>query len=429
MRVLKRNPWLAGLGALLAMIVLSAQVATADTSTDRGGSIIVFPKVIADGTRDTLIQISNLNNGLVFAHCLYLDASPENPFLPVNPVTNPRRCQERDFFIRLTRQQPTIWRASTGRLVSALDTVGTCEDVDLAGATRQNCPGFDPGNVPNLFAGPTAPFEGHLLCIQVDGSGAPVGGNALKGEAFLESVGVDPVAPGGDGVVSAYNAISIAGIEPDTDAVLNLDGVEYSACPDQLRFTHLAEGGADPVVPDYSATTELTLLPCTIDYETQTPPRVTLQFLVWDDMEIPTSFGSELNCWFDSFLSDINGGTPWDPSNSTTYMTQVRPSNGNVCRGGTTEYQDCTSDDDCLGGGVCAPNSGVLGVAETFRYIAPDGAFTGSSAINLHVLGTRENDQIFLESGVSGVCIGGLNAGNPCNGPMECPEGECSLDN
>src|SRR5258706_14271580 len=132
MRVVKRNPWLAGLGALLAMLTLSVGTATADTSADRGGSIIVFPKVISDGTRDTLIQISNLNNSVVFAHCMYLDASPEIPGLPVGPG-NPRRCQERDFAITLTRQQPTVWRVSTGRLLDNFDSIiGACEHVNLA---------------------------------------------------------------------------------------------------------------------------------------------------------------------------------------------------------------------------------------------------------------------------------------------------------
>src|SRR4051812_42102203 len=103
MRVLMRNPWLMSLGVLFAGLTLSARTASADASTDRGGSIILFPKVISDGTRDTLIQISNLNNVVVYAHCMYLDASPEVPGLPVSPA-NPRRCQERDFSITLTRQ-------------------------------------------------------------------------------------------------------------------------------------------------------------------------------------------------------------------------------------------------------------------------------------------------------------------------------------
>jgi hypothetical protein len=203
--------------------------------------------------------------------------------------------------------------------------------------------------------------------------------------------------------------------------VLQLDGLEYAQCPDALRFTHLAEGVQDPVVPEVTATTELTVVPCTINYESQVRPLVTLQFLVWDDTELSQSTSTLLDCWFNEDLSDI--GTLWGPTRSTTYQTQVRPGAGNRCRGGEREYQLCTDDDQCLGG-LCQPSSGLLGVAETFR-VREDSSLTGSSAINLHMIGTRESDTIFLQTGVLGVCDAGPNVGNPCTGDMECPDGAC----
>ena len=419
MGVVRRNPWLAGLGALLAVSVLSARTASADASSDRGGSIIAFPKVISDGTRDTLIQISNVSNAVVFAHCMYLDASREIPTAPPGP-NNPRRCQERDFTITLTRQQPTVWRVSTGRLLNNFDSIiGACEITNQAGADRQSCPGIDPGNVINVGTN----FEGHLLCVVTDASGAPLGGDSLKGEAIIESV----AAAGQDGLISAYNAVSISqgtdGVQPDS--VLDLDGLEYAQCPDALRFTALAEGVRDPVVPAVTATTELTLMPCTIDYETQARPAVTLQFSVWDDTELEQSVSTTLDCWFNEDLSDI--GSLWNPLRSTTYQTRVRPSTGNRCRGGdpTLEYSLCTSDDQC-GGGQCLPSSGLLGVAETFR--TPDGGLTltGSSAINLHAVGTRQSDTIYLQTGRLGVCSGGVNDGGTCTTDAECPpDGTC----
>lgn len=421
MRVLKRIQWLASLGALLAM-ALSTGAARADVTTDRGGSIIAFPKVISDGTRDTLIQISNLNNRITFAHCMYLDASPEIPGLPVGP-TNPRRCIERDFVIRLTRQQPTFWRVSTGRLLNNFDgTVGECVEVDQFGATRQNCPGFDPGNVINVGTS----FEGHLVCVETDSSGAPIGGDGLKGEALIESV----AAGGGDGVISMYNALSISqGIDgPNGDNVLELDGIEYAQCPEQLRFTHLAEGLQDPVVGDAFpaiTSTDLTLMPCTLNYESQAVPLDTLQFVVWDDTELQQSITTGLTCWFDSPLSAISA-TAWLPSRSTTYQTSVRPATGFRCRFGLPEleYQFCTSDDDCGPGGQCLPSPGLVGVAETSRTL-DDGSTSGSSAINLHMIGTRVTDTIVLQTGQSGSCVGGVNEGNPCTTPAECPGGTC----
>lgn len=424
MGVRKRIPWLAGIGALVLAAAM-ATPATAAVATDRGGSIIAFPKVISDGTRDTLIQISNITNAIVFAHCMYLDASAEIPGLPVGPG-NPRRCVERDFTIRLTRQQPTIWRVSTGRLLNNFDgTVGECEDIDQFGAIRQNCPGFDPGNVINVGT----QFEGHLLCVVTDASGAPIGSDALKGEAIIESV----LAAGQDGLISAYNAVAIQqGTEgPDGNQQLELDGVEYSQCPAVLRFTHPAEGLVDPVLEDQGliafTTTDVTLMPCTINYESQAIPEVVLQLLVWDDMELVQSLSTRLVCWYDEFLSDI--GTAWDPDRSTTYMTQIRPQDGDRCRFGLPEleYSFCTSDDDCGPGGQCLPASGVVGVAETFRVLEdPADVLTGSSAINLHTLGTRETDTITLQTGGGGVCVGGINDGLSCTTDAECPpDGDC----
>src|SRR5262245_31948963 len=74
MRGFKRSPWLFGLGVLLAIPVLFGGQAKADVHTDQGGSLILFPKVIADGTRDTIIKITNKSNMPAFAHCFYTNA-------------------------------------------------------------------------------------------------------------------------------------------------------------------------------------------------------------------------------------------------------------------------------------------------------------------------------------------------------------------
>jgi hypothetical protein len=407
----------------LVAVLIGVNVAQAGVTSDRGGSILAFPKVVSDGTRDTLIQISNVLNQVTTAHCMYLDASPTIPGLPVGP-NNPRRCVERDFTIRLTRQQPTIWRVSTGRLLNSLDdVVGQCTTVDQAGAERQNCPGFDPGNIINLGT----QFEGHLLCVVTDASGTPIGSDALKGEAIIESV----AAAGQDGLISAYNALAFqAGTEgPNGDQILELDGIEYSQCPEFLRFTHPAEGLIDPVLETQEVlafdTTAVTLMPCTLNYNSQAIPEVVLQLLVWDDMELFQSLNTTLTCWYDEFLSDVLAGTPWDPDRSTTYMTQIRTQDGDRCRFGPPEIENsfCTSDADC-DGGLCLDSSGVIGVAETFRELE-DGTLTGSSAVNLHTLGTRVTDTIVLQTATEGQCVGGANEGDPCFIDEDCPGGTC----
>src|SRR5574341_1532276 len=188
MRMMKWNRCLgmvatAALGSLL--VAGSAPAVEQDISTERSGSVVIYPKVIWDGTRDTVIQISNTRNPMVHALCFYINAALVRPDLPPGP-TNPPQWAETDFTIWLTRQQPTHWVVSSGRRVNLNDAFGS----DAAG--------IDPGAIPPVPVG----FEGELKCIQVDDADAPSPGNKLKGHAILRRT---------DGDVSSYNAIALQG--------------------------------------------------------------------------------------------------------------------------------------------------------------------------------------------------------------------------
>src|SRR5262245_57867284 len=104
-----------------AAVLIALGVASADVTTERGSSIIIFPKVLSDSTGvqtkfpvETIIQISNTSNSLVFVHCFYVRATPDNPDLPPSAV-NPPQWTEIDFDIVLTKQQPTHWEVGPGR--------------------------------------------------------------------------------------------------------------------------------------------------------------------------------------------------------------------------------------------------------------------------------------------------------------------------
>ena len=127
MRVQKRSPWLAGLGMVLAVLALSGARARADISSDKAGSVVVFPKVIADGTRDTLISLTNTSNMQAYAHCEYVlgtgfCAISGNTCSTLFDCTGgvgdlcETNWQIGNFDVILMRQQPTIWRVSTGRV-------------------------------------------------------------------------------------------------------------------------------------------------------------------------------------------------------------------------------------------------------------------------------------------------------------------------
>jgi len=242
--------------AALAGLGLWTNPALARVTTEQSASILVFPKVIADGTRDTIIQITNTSNNMRHAHCFYVNGAPTVPGVPVcDPSTpgclNPPLWTEIDFDIWLTRQQPTHWVVSRGRLFEPRDATcrtDSCDPATTGGPTVSSpqafadcCDaGIDPGRVP-----PVPPdFTGELKCIEVDASGFPVPGNALKGEATLE----DPRT----GDVSKYNAIGIKGFDTNNmDGTLCLGGgvtnecptgAEYEACPSLWILDHPAVG-------------------------------------------------------------------------------------------------------------------------------------------------------------------------------------------
>jgi len=308
---------LMGLAALVGL-GLVAQPASAKVTTEQSASILVFPKVIADGTRDTVIQITNTSNNMRHAHCFYVNGGLTDPTLPPGPL-NPPLWTEIDFDIWLTKQQPTHWVVSRGRLDNPLDSpcsrTVSCDSA-TSGTPDADCcdAGFDPGRVP-----PVVPdFVGELKCIEVDASGFPVPGNALKGEATIEEVG--------SGDVSKYNAIGLKGFDSnDMNGTLCLGGgvtaacpmgAEYEACPQTWLLDSPSIGAPDLVASSQpfcsgedcstSVDTNLTVVPCTENFETQNPQPVTLQFAITNEFEQTFSASTTFTCWGSFNLDQIN---------------------------------------------------------------------------------------------------------------------------
>jgi len=341
---MRRQRGLVGLVGLAALFGAGmAGPAAAAVTTEQSASILVFPKVVSDGNRDTIIQITNTSNSMRHAHCFYVNGALANPDLPPGPK-NPPLWTEIDFDIWLTKQQPTHWVVSTGRLDNPLDescrgrshcatgvmdphgtnsAAGGYQYSGISGSDDADCcdAGFDPGRVPPVVPG----FTGELKCIEVDAGGRPLPGNALKGEATLVTVS--------DGDVSKYNAIGLKGFDTnDGNGVLCLGGdvspdcpagSEYEACPAVWIVDHAAVGAPDRVVeqqsfctspPCSSVTTNLTVVPCTQNFELQTAPLVTLQFRIYNEFEQFFSASTTVNCWgsYDLGAEDprLNGINP-----------------------------------------------------------------------------------------------------------------------
>jgi hypothetical protein len=502
MGVLKRKSWLAHVGVALALVVLSGARAGAvvgqisGTATDRAGTLILFPKVIADGTRDTMIQITNTMNTERQAHCIYVNGAgvcstsfalcapppARESGCPVPGETCDPAWQELNFDISLTRQQPTIWRVSTGRTVNpADDENGNCTETIVGGIPRQSCPGIDPGfDVPP----PAQPFRGELKCHETDSNGgAPMAGNAFKGEAILETLGSQPPQ------VSEYNSINIeadsAAVGQNTaDLALKLNGAEYNVCPDEIEFSnyaHLAQdpiaaaapgglcdsgglcsGGSNPGDPctlpggaeclggtciGCPVRTEITFIPCTQNFELGIPIPTTVQIRSIDELETSQSTAFTLDCWANLSLDDLSSSI-FNEFNRGDYLkTRVFAASGRRClagsrvnlagspcdaindptacggdpqncQGGTCAVPTCTAAADCGAGGVCGPQPGVLAIIEEFHEW--DGSLAGAAAA-----GTAASNGHMIGQR-AGLCRN--NLATSCTSAADCGDaGTCRL--
>jgi len=298
-------------------------------TTVEGASVIVFPRIIVDGTWDTVIQISNTASRPAYAHCFYVNGALTDPGLPPGPA-NPPLWTQTDFAIVLPqRQQPTHWVVSTGRLDNPNDVAcrfaGQAKPCDpqTSGTDHADCcdSGYDPGNVPPVVSG----FTGELRCIEEDASGAPWSGNALVGFATLTHLA--------SGEVVKYPAIGLPGYETnDADGTLCLGGAsrdgcahgaEYGSCPQTWVLSHPSDYDERAVDGDARATA-ITVVPCGENFVTQTPSPQTLQFRVTNEFEQSFSAATTITCWASLRLSDVNAVFQRASQGGEWAQTQVR---------------------------------------------------------------------------------------------------------
>ncbi len=423
MRTVKWSALLSGFcGIAVALGVLTSS-AHAIVTTERGASILAFPKVLATDGADTIIQIANTSNNMVHARCFYVNAAPDSFGRPQWNVT--------DFQIWLTKQQPTSWQASTGRFVNQNDLCDNVANGELANLFEpdENCAqaGLDPGAIPPL----PGDFTGELKCIEVDPSGNPIGGNHLKGEATVKSRS----AGGYD--TAKYNALGILGTEiagetgdelllnqpSDTEDVIG----QYNSCPNELIVNHFSELSTDPAVaaagrgglcaPEAAGgatstmvsnadactsdadcdegdecmnapaigldptgnvvsmtsanLTELTLIPCSQNFEepftSVAENAVTVQMVTYNEFEQRTSFSTTVECWKKFFMFQLD--SPFSPENSQfSYNVQ-----------GTLGLQTVLS--------PIAEEGGILGVAGIVR--SDSSGVQARTLMNIHMVGDK----------------------------------------
>jgi hypothetical protein len=424
--------------------------AGADVTSDRPGSVVIWPKVIADGTRDTLITLTNTRNEQAYAHCEYINgigicrlsgqyctlpteaAAPDALPCPggVTDVCD-LNWQAENFDVILTHQQPTIWRVSTGRVDDPTLGPGTeCEQFGYP--ERQSCPGFfQVGQV----LPPVQPFRGEVLCIQTAMDGSAVASNGLKGEATIETLGSTQI--------SKYNSVNIRADQPPVSnpSILELNGVDpasalnvYNACPESQEFTNYARGADDFVAPSINpsacavtgcpVTTEITVAPCRYDFEDAIPTRFGVHVDYTNEFEQTLSVDRSFTCWTTFTLQNLGFS---NVAGSTFQRTRLTNSQTGLCIQGDADLINtpCSSDGACGTNGVCAPPPGILSVVEEFHdsdvtLLAPAPEFRGTDAAN--AFSVDANGDGFI--GKRGLCRVGRTA---CTSNAGCATGLCRL--
>lgn len=408
--------WALCAGASLAVLV---GVAQARSTTNRPASIVVWPKIIVDSSgvlfgvpTDTKVMLSNTNStGIKQAHCFYINATGHCSN-DGSACRDSRDCElaecipswsETDFDVILTQEQPLAWYASDGlsRGQFPLEGPFRCNPpfVNLQCFTDAQCPtnvGCNTGQS-NLGSAippaPEDPFIGALVCIQYTGGSQSepdqtATRDRLYGDATI--VRLVPEIPGFPflGIIvdpARYNAIGLEarGIPVAGGQLVLADDGNYESCPGVLILSHLFDGAVDPIIGRSSVQygTELTLVPCSNDFVTQTPGRAVAQFLVFNEFEQRFSTSRTVDCLFDSQLSRIDTRNPARSIFSAGVAGSLA---------GQTRIRGV--------GGVPPLGSGLLGVARAgLTFAGVTTAYPRSSAgYDLHQQGNGRRDLIVL---------------------------------
>lgn len=415
MRTVMRKTILAGILTVLGGVFLGAGAASADVTSDRAAAILVWPKLIfssqtdevlsaADDSIDTTIQLSNTSNEEVRMRCFYVNANSHCSNEPSRVCGNHADCNlnpsfpnggfcepgwlEIDFEITLTPHQPLVWNLGSG--MPNLP----CSDAPCA-------PGGVAGTFENVGSIPPAnedPFMGELKCIQVGPNNEPIDRNDVKGEATIVTV-----KPNAAQSVDArgYNAVGLEAIEGanDGDNVLRV-GEEYEGCPSVLILDHFFDDAIEPINGD-QVKTHITLVPCSQNFELQSPFLMTVQLLVYNEFEQRFSASQPLNCFKEYELCSLGTGRD-RPFNAPGYddpnYESCRRSVFSAYVNGTLTGQTRLRGTGRTGDGDGDHGFGLIAVAEEFHRPAGDdddvtNTFS-SAAFNVHQVGDRETPDI-----------------------------------
>jgi hypothetical protein len=253
--------------ALFGAVAAAADRTIAQVTAEAGASIIVFPKVVADGSADTVVQLVNLSDNQIDALCSYADGRSTS-------------WQVTHFPVALSPRRPLEWSAARGAM-AATNPAG----VDIPAAP--------------------ADFRGELLCVQVDGSGSPLSGNEIAGQATLANLTT--------GDVSAYRAAGLRGSgfndgdeflciggEPSDNCLI---GAEYDSCPGEWILNFPSEEST--LAAGTRSASRLTLVPCSQNLQDGDVSSVAVEITVFNELGDRFSASMSVSGWADLSFADI----------------------------------------------------------------------------------------------------------------------------
>lgn len=381
MRTVKWNYFLAATVACAASFGLSTPAKAVDVTSTGASAILLYPKLVAntDAGVDTYLQLTNVSSQPANVRCFYINANGHCSSSPAT-VCDPNRpsgsaantcpdsgaCipgwNETDFRFTLTPNQPIAWRLSTGMSEFPLaNQPGPNGHFNVSSSFLQS----------SIPPSSEDPFFGSLTCVLVGEDEYPLDRNWLQGKATIVSYSTGP-----DSIDSAgYNAIGIQAYphgeghnREDNVLILGGDNPEYAGCPGMLSLDHLFSGAEDPVSGD-TVNTDVTFIPCSVDFNLQLPKSVVVQFLVFNEFEQRMSTSRTVECLTNLPMTDIDTriGPSGDAQSIFSVSVQGTLAGQTLARG--------VNDDSATAPG----GEAILMVAQRFN------SYNGSSVSAIHV--------------------------------------------
>jgi hypothetical protein len=279
-----------GLAAVVAagMLSTSAFALTVFGNNSQKGSLLIYPVIqVFQGLSgvDTLITLTNDSSLPVLLKCYYATSDPlPTPYTGTAAGARSFKHFE-DFTINVTHNQPIAWWASTGLAYSASQKFG--------------------GSVAPPFGNPFPDGQtrnrGELKCWAITDDGS-----TQKNHNHLYGTASTFLTPSGQ--ASEYTAWAFQAIAGAPEAalgnpgVLNLNNVDYDACPNILLGNFLAGGTANVNL------TGVALASCNQDLRQAYTPTITK--LTWtffnQDEETRTGTHTCADSWFEAGFPATN---------------------------------------------------------------------------------------------------------------------------